>query len=585
MTREKALIFFKNNKYILMLWGLILLLCIIPLSFPQIYTGHDLNFHLCRIKCISENISHGKWFSPIYTTYLDGYGYASPLFYGDVFLHIPGSLTYLGLSPEEALRVFTMLITALTAMSSYFFSNKIFKDQSSAFAVSVLYTFSSYFCVDMITRIALGELQAFIFLPMISYGFYSIVFDDTSNRNWLFLPIGLAGCAVSHVLTAVIAVVILIVFGCIYLKRFIYKKQKLLLVLYSVILFFSASAFFVFPLLEQYLSYDFAVNNGKAALQWGTLASRTMPIEYIFSYNVSAGSDPWIPNGIGILPVILIILAAWMKIERKNISSYAMSFPIAATGVMVITAVKPLWELLQPICGSLQFPWRLTVFATLFLAFGAGVIVKEADNKKTKILISVVCVSLAVFGYASTGVGKYGNMLKVYNQGGRDIEYTNSIGAGEYIPTYFDEKKNDWVSSAQIKANILKRGDKITSNNLSLSNMEYTRNFDILSVKYRNNTENNTFIDFPLLMYKGYAAYQDGEKLEISYGVNSTVRVYLSKPSGEITVYYKGTAIQTVSRVITAIAFLSILLYIIYPKWETARKRSQTRSLARKVRE
>ena len=89
--------YIKKHKHLIIFFALVLLFVIIPLIlFPQYY-GHDMASHLNRMHCISDNLKNGKLFYQIYQTTLDNYGYAFPLFYGDVFLYPVALLILLGI--------------------------------------------------------------------------------------------------------------------------------------------------------------------------------------------------------------------------------------------------------------------------------------------------------------------------------------------------------------------------------------------------------------------------------------------------------------------------------------------------------
>lgn len=559
--------FIKKNKYLLILSLLVVLLCVYPLSFTQIYTGHDLKFHLCRIDCIADNIENGHWFSPIYTTYLDGYGYASPLFYGDIFLHIPGFLTYLGMSAESSLRVFIMIITAVTAFVTYFCANFIFKNKPGAFVASVAYTFSAYFCVDFITRVALGELQAFVFLPIIACGFYSIMFED--GRKWYLLPLGLTGCVLSHVMTSVFCVVFLAIFALIYVRRFAEKPKRLAVIAVCAAVFFCLSAFFIFPLLEQMTSHSLAINDGSAAVQWGTLADRAMPSSAVFSsFVLMKNNDPWLPNGLGLLPFVIFAFVFACEILKKKVGKG--TWPLFLAGFVTLLCTTNLfpWKAVQSFLGSLQFPWRLLLFVTFFFAFAACSFVSKSESKKLAAAMAVSVVVLSLFAYYNTGVNKYSSMYSIYAKGEkREIDYENTIGAGEYMPTIEDEKTGKLTSAATIKSRILKRGDKVTSNNILSGDMEYGRDFDTLTVLFEKNGGDDTYIELPLLMYKGYSATVNGTSADVTWGKDNVVRVDVGgTESGKMVVRYTGTPLRKVCVVVSALSFIAFAAYLVTVK-------------------
>ena len=69
------------------------------------------------------------------------------------------------------------------------------------------------------------------------------------------------------------------------------------------------------------------------------------------------------------------------------------------------------------------------------------------------------------------------------------MKFMNSFGAGEYMPVYKDDNGN-WVDASTIKNYITtQRKDKVTSNHLSAGNIKYTRDFNVLTVKFNNNSE------------------------------------------------------------------------------------------------
>ncbi|NLN55612.1 MAG: hypothetical protein GX148_04840 [Clostridiales bacterium] len=561
--------FIRRHRYILLLAGLVLILCVIPLSVTDITTGHDINYHTGRIWSIGKNIDNGIWFSPIHHAYLDGYGYASPLFYGDVLLHIPGLMVHWGMAPVVALKYFIMMVLTACAFVSYFCGKLVFKNKAAAFAAAAAYTFSSYLCVDMLIRVALGETQAFIFLPILFTGFYNIVFQN--GKKWLLLPLGLAGCLISHVLTSVVAVFFLFVFALINTKKFIEDTRKIKLIVLSVVTFAGVSAFFLFPLMEQLVSYDFPITNGKAAVVWGSLSSRAMPGWAILcDFVVKIDPDPWIPNGLGLSPLAGIAGVYYSQYKGWKPGKAAWGLIAAGAVTLLATTNAFPWQSMQGLLGSIQFPWRLLIFATFFFAVAAGFAILKSKSPMFTTVFTVFIVGLSLFSFILTGVDKYFRMYNAADDAVEKMKFMNSFGAGEYMPVYKDDNGN-WVDASTIKNYITtQRKDKVTSNHLSAGNIKYTRDFNVLTVKFNNNSEKDTYLEFPLLMYKGYYAEINGIPAEPEYGKSNIVRVYLGdNESGEAVVRYKGTTIQLVSKIVTLVSVAAVILYLIFRKKKT----------------
>ena len=107
--------------------------------------------------------------------------------------------------------------------------------------------------------------------------------------------------------------------------------------------------------------------------------------------------------------------------------------------------------------------------------------------------------------------------------------------AGEYIPVNIDT--NEYYQ----------RGEKITSNNNI--EVEYTRKGTSFEINYKNNQNDNTYLELPLLYYKGYTA---NNNLKVEKGSNGMVRVYINNEFGNIKVKYDLTTVRKISYIISS---------------------------------
>ncbi|MEG2117690.1 MAG: hypothetical protein RRY76_00645 [Clostridia bacterium] len=550
MTRLKEHL--KKHLYLYILFGLTTILCILPLSIFNFPGGHDYTFHMDRISNISQNISNGHWFAPIYYGQLEGYGYASPLFYGDILLHIPGVLVTFGLTVEEAFRFFIILCFSSTVFVTYFCATSIFKNGLAAFVSTIIYAFSSYFCIDILTRVAIGEVQAFIFCPLVILGFFSIIYENGEKK--LFLPLGLTGLIISHTLTAVAVVVILVLVSLFYIGVFIKSPKKLIWLGEMACLFFALSAFFVFPMIEQMMSGTFRATDGTTDVIWGTLADRALPLwALVNDFNYMVDTYYWIPNGIGISYFVALAFSIYMFIKERGHDERPYFYLIISTLVLLIMSDIFPWNLLQGICGSMQFPWRLMIFAILFLSISSGFIVCGIKNVSTKRLFAFLIVLFSLFSFGMTASPKIERMIQnKINHVVFTPNWHNALGAAEYLPS-----GSDWDE-------MLRRGDEVKSNVLEIADTaSITRRFDELEISFENNTSGEAYLELPLVMYKGYTAVlEDGTQLELSC-VKGYMRADISNiKSGTFVAKYTGTTVQLVSKIISITAIISILAWI-----------------------
>ena len=614
--------FVKERKYELMLALCLLALCAVPLLFGKVYTGHDFAYHFGRIRCLADNIQNGKWFEPVYYSGLYDAGYASPAFYGDVFLYIPALAVCAGMAEELAFRLFIMLVTAAAACSAFWCAAKGFQNKQAAFVCAFCFVFSSYYAVDAYTRTALGEMLSFVFLPLAALGFYSIMFGD--GRYKLCLPWGLAFLLLSHVLSAAISVFVMALFALVYIKRLVKEKQRFFMLVTSAALFFGVTAFFICPLAEQLGTGGFVATNGMSAVRWGTLESRSLPwYATIYDFCMGSATGAWIPNGLGLFPVVTLIFCGIVSYKNKRVARFAaVTAAYGAVTLFLTTSLFP-WRYFQSVFGGIQFPWRLLEFATGFFALLAGYTasqlraasgtaeknskkgVKKAQPGRTSATLYVfmaLVIGFSAFSYINTSAGAYGNMLKKAASGEEVTPSRTMIGAGEYLriteDTYAVDAEGRRSTDAElvtgIKSVLSQNSKKVISNNISKSNLKLERGYGELSVEFSGNTADGTYITVPLINYKGYSAYVNGAPAEISDGVleanvklngteytvryGAAVRVDIGgAESGVVTVRYEGTGLQLISKLITLFTLIGAAAYGITKK---VRSRSQIQSRA-----
>ncbi|HAN20139.1 MAG: hypothetical protein A2Y15_01135 [Clostridiales bacterium GWF2_36_10] len=551
-----------KRRYFYFVLASVIAVYIIPLILAYLPKGHDIPFHITRLGGLAEEIKLGNFPARLYSTIFNNYGYASPLFYGDWLLYIPALLVVCGFKVYTAYKFFIMFCIVLAALSMYFSAQIMFKDKKAACVAALIYSLSTYLGTDALVRHAIGELQSFIFIPIAIAGLYDIIFHDA--KRWLLLPLGLCGVIISHTLTSVLTVLFLSVFALICISRFFEKPKKLLYIIASAGVFILLAASFIFPMIEQLESTKFLATDGFSANAYGSLELRSMPNVYslfsVLNEAVKVGEKSYfIPQGVGLaLPVMI----GWYVTYRdKVLSIEGIAFLLLALLALFMTSRLFPWESLQDEFGTLQFPWRIMLFATVFISLFGGVIVKKLAGTSTLSILITIILVVSFYSVDSTILWKYKSVYFPTKKDYNVYNYVNQVGLGEYLPTGSNAKK------------LKSRGDIITSNSY-ISEYNINRDGDLLVVefnditKYNGNKNDETYIDLPLIMYKGYKATLESDKviteLTLTYGENNVVRIYIGDiDSGTIKVWYEGTIIQKVSFIVTLLSFGSVITYFI----------------------
>lgn len=544
----------------------LMLFCVIPLSLMPITKGHDTLFHLQRIDAISEEIKMGNWFSRIYTTTLDGNGYASPLFYGDIFLYIPAFMVaFMDVSLLDSLSFFMILVIVLSAMSMYLCTWSITKSEKSAFLGAILFSLSSYLSTDILQRCALGEAQAFIFLPIVFLGFYNIMYGE--RRKWYYLPVGLALMLYCHTLSSVMTVLALAMLLVASVKKIKENPWRLLYLCLSVVVFLILTIDFVLPMLEQMGSATFLSTDGFAATKWGSLSRRSMPLwAALFDFNslTAACRKDWFPNGIGLAGVTLVI--TYFIYRKEYQEKFTVKLLIIGGIFLFMTTNLFPWKTLQNVAGLIQFPWRFLIFPTFFIALGTALYFNQRNIRRNFKPIVMAIVVLSLFSYTVNGAANY---INHYMKGKTETEILklseNNIGAGEYLPTSDEFERNSKYNDNYQAALIEHAGKIYSDGDLEAS---FVREDGKLIVTFSNNTEAGTCLDVPLIMYKGYTAYyEDGTELQCDYGMYNRIRVELDgRAEGVITFEYTGTTVQKISRLVNVAGVAALIGFIVFDK-------------------
>lgn len=514
---------------------------------PGIINGHDMTFHLSRIKGLKESILVGDYKALIHNG-LYGYGYANGLFYGNLLIYIPAIFAIIGFNLIKSYKIYIIFTTIASAFTMYWCTKKITKSNKIALISSFLYSACSYKAIDFIVRGAVGEMGTFVFVPVIVLGFYEIVYGD--YKKWWIFSIGFVGLIQCHLISTVLMAIIIVMMLIANYKRFFKEKVRIKYLIISGIVGLLIGAYFVLPLLEGLWK-----NRMVVSLNSFPIWNFTVPFEKLFIGIPSFGwkDSPFLPSGIGILYIILVFFR--LKIKNTN-NDIILKFSDLCTITAIITLLCATdifpWAELR-ILQSVQFPWRLYLFSSLFFSISSAIIVYYYIKEKTikdKIIFMIPVLLVAMIPYLSTEIYYRG-----HSNGGIFYDWDDyTVASGEYLPLGTD-------------LNALKeRGEIVTSNNdIKLT---YTKEGNRVRVVYSNNNYQDTYIELPLLYYYGYyASDSNNNEYIVEKGNNNIIRVNLTNQEGDITVYYKGTKIQKASYLLSLISIICFILYLIISKF------------------
>lgn len=504
---------FKKSYFVLFMIVLTLLSSI-NMFHSGIVLSDDINFHMHRIMGIVDNIRIGKYV-PIYFNYLDGFGYPNGLFYPDLFLFIPALFNYFGLDLVLSLKIFILIINFFSIYFMYLCVYRISNDKKCAYVSMILYAFSTYRFVDLVVRGALGEVLAFVFLPLVLLGLYELFFGDYRRGYWF--TIGISCLCFSHVISFYLMVFFSILFFIINFKC-LKDKNRLRFLLFYIFLSMLITSHFWLPMLEQLFSDSFNLGINSRIFQ------NVVPFYLLFFDLPFYGFSEYYPVGIG-LAYYIFFVKFFKKLKVDKFVFTIMCFGLVS---VFFCSVKLLWkiDIIYKLFNIIQFPWRFYMFSSFFFIVGFSLFFKNICFNK---YIKLFFIYLFIIFIANACMYLYNVYISK--------PIGNEIMMGEYLPKSFDYS---------------------IINNYSNDDILTDRNGDVLNVSIVKDVDN---IEVPLIYYKGYMACGD-KCYDVFKTDDGLVGVKVEKNDTNLRVWYDGTRIYSITKYVSLFGILFLIYKI-----------------------
>lgn len=512
----------KGRLTLLAVVGTVVIVSLPALSGFASY-GFDLEFHLSRISGIAEGLRAGQFPVRIYPDFMDGYGYASPVFYGDIFLYFPAVLCLAGLPLYEAYNIYIIVLNLATALISLWCFDRMFHSRPASLTAMVLYTTASYRIFNVYYRPALGECSAQTFLPLIAYGFWALYSDAATEKQrrsaWLPLMFGFTGVIQTHVITTELSALgaVAVVLVC-FKKAF--RPQRLRILLQGAAGTVLLNLWFLVPFLT-YMQGDYACTQTGGIFDMDKNKIPLTNLLKLWDQDMSA-----IRLGIGLLAgcaVYLIARTVWQHVPRA-IGRLGTASLIGAIVTIYFVSMFH-WSSLKNTVGdtlahylcAVQFPFRyltLTVLLMTITAACAVAILHVKGGRRAACLCAGILICASVLSaWADTAPyadGSYGKVTRSQNTEFSDARETSGL---EYLPIAFSADTNDQDVRTDTGINLISEQRRGVS---------YT-------IEAANENDAPAAVVLPLTYYPDYRVTDnDGGDLSVVMSDQGTVQVVLS---------------------------------------------------------
>lgn len=533
----------RKNYLILLLFLLvsIVMIGLIDWHFGYIFATGDFHYHLDRIETLASSIKHLNFWPKVDGHFIGGYGYASSLFYPDIFLYPAALLRIAGATPTVSYLFTLVMINFITLWIGYISGKRLSFSPQKALLFTFIYSFNAYRLQTLFSRQDFGELMGMMFFPLVLSELINLKHGNV--KQWYVLAFAMIGITCSHTISLFIMVLFSVMFVILNIRTF-WNKQRILAIIKAAGLTLGVSAGVYLPILEQMQGQKYALTTDPLI----NITNEILPLKQLI-YN-SMTNQVFSANTVNVGAVIFIGLLGYTiynLFHRKNLD---LTF-IAVLLLVGSTNLFP-WRIFShSILAMIQFPWRFFSVISLIVAY---LLVNDDMNifrNKYFAYSFIAVISLVTVGLGQQTVNESPDKLESYAAFNKIDSFY--IGAGhEYLPSE--------VSYPEV----LEHKDRMLDYNRSMVSIDgSTINRQYIAFNF--NTYGKTAkIELPLIYYKGYQTevYGTGRSTVPEISKSGLTDIKLTG-NGTVKIQYENTLIQKLSLMIslTTIFFMALAFF------------------------
>ena len=489
------------KKFIILL--VLALISILPLLPSGFYKSHDGELHLARIAAYTQALKQGQF--PVRWASGLNYHYGYPIFnfvYPLPYL-LAGGFNLAGLGLATSLKLVLGLSLILSAIFMY---------QAAGLTAAIVYLYAPYRILNVYVRAALGEAVAFVFPPLILWGYW--------KKNRLMMILGIAGLILSH---NALALVFLAFLGLLMIK-----KIKTLILPLGLSL--GLTAWFWLPSLME-LKYTLA----KIYLSQKDFHDYFVPLKNLVYMPWEFSGDS-IPTYVGILGILIMILFGW-QLWKGKIDRWLGAVILGSWLVSIFLCTKAslfFWKHL-PLIAFFQLPWRFLSLTVLTTSLAAGLV------RRGSATIIILAIGLAL------------PILKVQNYEAVDESYFQRYPK---TTTWHNEGSPVWTAG---------EADHYPASDYEVIGQAEVTGWQKKELKHEfriSSQETVRFID-NTIYFPGWRVVIDGQATEIQFqDPNYRGLITFSIPQGDhkIEVIFTKTKVRLIAELISIVSFAALLL-------------------------
>ena len=381
----------------------------------------------------------------------------------------------------------------------------------------------------------IGEFIAMTFMVVVFSALYQLIMGK--KKAWISLSLGMALIIYSHLLSAIITVImccLMLVLTWNYEKNWKFTIVELSKGIGATCLL---SLGFLFPYLQQ---MKFGINPPAT----GNLPKLALSVTNLV--NNSWGDSLYTVPSLGIICLIFLMIGI---VKAKTTKFEKTIYLLGIISVILSTKLFP-WNLFQKHFALLQFPWRFLETASIFLLmYGVSATLSSKSFLKS---IGLIICSIMFFYFSANSIE---NTVKASDQASRqNITSILAYDTADYVPQ--KAVNHHSINEHQF---FNEKNEK-----MKLAHTETSTRSVINLHSYK-----GSVINTPILYYKGEKAIIDGKELPIKESSRGTIEILNVPQNGKIEITSQYTKFARTGQIISVISLLGLMVLIIRNYFKT----------------
>jgi hypothetical protein len=534
----------KINLFFLLL--AISVVAIVSIFRTGAYESGDFNIHVRRsmefYKVLMEGNLIPSWAGDFNATY----GY--PLFAFNYILpyYITSFFHFIGFSFINSMKLLLSLSFIFSGIFMYLFSKNLFKKSLPAFGASIFYLFAPYHLISLNFKVTIGEVLSYTFIPLVFY--FMNKYLDTKKITYSILSgLSLSLVILSHIFIAIFLIPIFFIYTCFHSKNIVRgaTHSAFAIILSLTIALFQWTA----PLI--YKPFLFTTVYPPGSAYFPTLIDLLYsPWRFGLLFQGPKGELSFL---IGYVQIIVIIVALFYLITKKNIGRYKNDFIfwlliIFATIFLITPYSKFIWDHVQILAEAGSH--RLLILMGFFTSIVAGFLFLIFSKNKLLIytfIFLTVATTILNWGQRTMLPQVDDNVLR------RDLPLSATWGDGHfYANSKWVDPKHPWFLVIPSSSISITRGEGKV---LSETHTSVLHAYKVTSATSLTITENT-------LYFPGWKATFNNKHVDLKPSKSGLIYFNLPQGNGTLILSYHDLPLFMISKLISFIAILLTFIYL-----------------------